>query len=79
MNARKSKPSIHIFAIALLGIGLIALGGLTLAYLLRSDAGAVGSPGGYETVTPAQVNFPAPELNVMRCVLFAMAFCQTPV
>lgn len=64
MTARKRKSSINILLLALVGIGLIALGGLGLASLLRSDAGAEDLAQEYETVIPAAVDFAAPELNL---------------
>ena len=64
MKAKKTKSSVNILVIALIGIGLIALGGLAMAYLLRSDAGAAELPEKYESAIPVEVDYPAPELSL---------------
>jgi thiol-disulfide isomerase/thioredoxin len=64
MKKSNHTSSNKILVMSLIGLGLIALGGLGLTYLLRSDVGAEGLSEEYKTVIPAEVNFHAPELDL---------------
>jgi peroxiredoxin len=61
IRSAKRRSNTHIIAAGLMGVGLLALGLAGFMYLLKQNAQASQD---YPTVEPAQVNFPAPEINL---------------
>lgn len=64
-TALKPKPVARLLALAGMGGALIVVGVLALGYMLWSQAGASGVPGGYESAIPVAVDYPAPKLSLV--------------
>jgi thiol-disulfide isomerase/thioredoxin len=65
--SEKRSPNRQVMAMALIGAGLLLIGGLALVLLPRFVAGSntpQESVDGYDTATPVEVDFPAPELEL---------------
>jgi len=65
-SVSQGKPPLRTIALAILGLGLIILGGLALILVPRTRTAQLGDEiQEYPPAVPVEVNFPAPELALL--------------
>jgi len=64
-TADRNQENFKRLALILTGLGLLALGAVALIFLLNPGEEAPVAEKNWNSVVPQQVNFPAPELNLM--------------
>jgi thiol-disulfide isomerase/thioredoxin len=62
--AAHKRNKIKLAVLVIAGLGLLALGVVALVYLLTAQADPLVPEKDWVSVTPEEVNFPAPELNL---------------